>query len=695
MHGQQVELKKRNFQHSSSCMSKVRVCIKQNCEPLPESAFRNAISENYYSDKHFWFELNHAQTDALMSLFHPRLNKRSEMDFPKSSENGVWSSQRSQSSSDGCQIAPVRTSVDYADIGSEGIDLEEWPVVSQKGKEIPYRKGNSWEETGESSRKNKENSKSRASSHSSFGQSSEDTFTINSDDEKTAARELTKGKTSPILHGNGPESTGQVSILNYPITNMSNEDRVLEKLKQLAIHRQNSSKHPIPDLSTKGLNDNMNSHFGNDEEKSMDDKLRSDQASLKAEREIFVCGLRSVDTILADNLQNYLEQQDLSIVQMRQEITELRSCGKKTHAALGQMQQEITELRSCGKNTYDDSQHAEKFQVLEQRQTSMETEIQTLKEQVKRLEQLLEGREVNIALDELADISNHEEPKLPSIFLLGGYNGDQDLWLNTLDGYSPRTDTIKSLAPMPSVRSYAAATILDNSIYVFGGGNGSLWYNSVERYDQESDSWTTCPSMNLCRGSLAGASLDGKLFALGGGNGAEYFSDVEMFDRFLGSWISYGTMLQKRFALAGTVLGGALYALGGFDGRQYLKSVERFDPREGHWVQLEEMNWKRGSLSAAVLNEKLYAIGGFDGSKLLSSVEVFDPRAGSWLVVDNIASPRGYGATAVLEDSIYLIGGIAEGGYHQSVECYNDGSGWEVLYSTAVGKRSFLAAVVL
>jgi N-acetylneuraminic acid mutarotase len=125
-----------------------------------------------------------------------------------------------------------------------------------------------------------------------------------------------------------------------------------------------------------------------------------------------------------------------------------------------------------------------------------------------------------------------------------------------------------------------------------------------------------------------------------------------------------------------------------------LKSVERFDPCEPQWVQLEEMSAKRGGLSAAVLNEKLYAIGGFDGSKFLSSVEVFDPRAGSWLTVDSIASPRAYGDATVLGDSIYMIGGLGGIDYVDSVESYQDGVGWEVS-SQAIGKRSFLTAVVL
>ncbi len=43
--------------------------MRQPCSPLPEKVFKNAITDNYYKESHFYFELNHAQTNALISLF--------------------------------------------------------------------------------------------------------------------------------------------------------------------------------------------------------------------------------------------------------------------------------------------------------------------------------------------------------------------------------------------------------------------------------------------------------------------------------------------------------------------------------------------------------------------------------------------------------------------------------------------------
>lgn len=44
---------------------------KTPCEPLSETQFKTVIQGNYYSQKHFWFELDHAQANNLTLLFKP------------------------------------------------------------------------------------------------------------------------------------------------------------------------------------------------------------------------------------------------------------------------------------------------------------------------------------------------------------------------------------------------------------------------------------------------------------------------------------------------------------------------------------------------------------------------------------------------------------------------------------------------
>lgn len=46
----------------------VQTRVRLQCEPLSEDKFKPAIEDNYYSSHHFWFELDHFQTNKLMCL---------------------------------------------------------------------------------------------------------------------------------------------------------------------------------------------------------------------------------------------------------------------------------------------------------------------------------------------------------------------------------------------------------------------------------------------------------------------------------------------------------------------------------------------------------------------------------------------------------------------------------------------------
>ena len=52
--------------------NKVQIHVRLRCQPLPEEQFKSIIIDNYYSQNHFWFELDHAQTSKLMSLLSCR-----------------------------------------------------------------------------------------------------------------------------------------------------------------------------------------------------------------------------------------------------------------------------------------------------------------------------------------------------------------------------------------------------------------------------------------------------------------------------------------------------------------------------------------------------------------------------------------------------------------------------------------------
>ncbi|KAF9594703.1 hypothetical protein IFM89_034488 [Coptis chinensis] len=360
------------------------------------------------------------------------------------------------------------------------------------------------------------------------------------------------------------------------------------------------------------------------------------------------------------------------------------------HLVIAQLEQGIEGLKDLSQ------EQIQKTTVLEKKMAESELELCHVKGRLKLLESQLEiststcvtGTIAN-SFDEL-HLSGGDE----RIFLLGGYDGNT--WLSALDCYSPSHDTVSSLRPMITLRSHAAAAVLNGHIFIFGGGNGDMWYDTVESYSLSRNEWTPCPPLNVEKGNLAGATLHGKLFVIGGGNRSNCLSDVEMFDPFHPQWVPIQSMLEKRFAPASAVLNGAVYAVGGYDGRSYLKSAERFDPRAMSWQCIPSMNTSRGGHSLVSFKEKLYAIGGYDGIRTVPSVEVFDPRFGSWTYSVPMNEPRGYAGVVVIGESIYAIGGVQTGPkFVDTVERYQEHTGWLLNNSMAIGKRSFFSAVVM
>ncbi|KAF6152657.1 hypothetical protein GIB67_008094 [Kingdonia uniflora] len=49
--------------------AQVRVCPRKHCQPLSEKQFKPIIIANYHCSNRFWFELDHDQSAALISLF--------------------------------------------------------------------------------------------------------------------------------------------------------------------------------------------------------------------------------------------------------------------------------------------------------------------------------------------------------------------------------------------------------------------------------------------------------------------------------------------------------------------------------------------------------------------------------------------------------------------------------------------------
>ena len=96
--------------------------------------------------------------------------------------------------------------------------------------------------------------------------------------------------------------------------------------------------------------------------------------------------------------------------------------------------------------------------------------------------------------------------------------------------YDPIADKWRVANPIPSARSYLAAAVVEDRMYVLGGTNriDTLAENKI--YDIDADAWSTGRPMTVGRAGLAAAALSGRIYVIGGARlGDAYGSTNEIY----------------------------------------------------------------------------------------------------------------------------------------------------------------------
>jgi N-acetylneuraminic acid mutarotase len=106
------------------------------------------------------------------------------------------------------------------------------------------------------------------------------------------------------------------------------------------------------------------------------------------------------------------------------------------------------------------------------------------------------------------------------LYAVGGRN-NSSFTLNTLEVYDPATNRWERKADMPTGRSGIAAAVLRGCLYVLGGEGNSRVPSGVfsenEVYDVRTDSWRTVSPMPAPRHGIGAAVISGRIHIPGGG----------------------------------------------------------------------------------------------------------------------------------------------------------------------------------
>lgn len=186
------------------------------------------------------------------------------------------------------------------------------------------------------------------------------------------------------------------------------------------------------------------------------------------------------------------------------------------------------------------------------------------------------------------------------LFAIGGGNGIESFSdVEMLDLDIGRWICTRSMLQ----RRFAVAAVeLNGVLYATGGFDGSDYIKSAERFDIREHSWTQIASMNEKRGCHSLVTLNEKLYALGGFNGHSMVSSVEVYDPRMESWIIGEPMKRTRGYASAGVINESIYVIGGvLVDDKILDTVESYKEGCGWEEKTSRVLNKRCFQSAIVL----------------------------------------------------------------------------------------------
>ncbi|KAF5471488.1 hypothetical protein F2P56_008275 [Juglans regia] len=536
--------------------AQVQILVRKHCQPLPENQFKPIISDNYYTETHFWFELDHAQATRLMSLFAP-LAVAPSTSVPRNTAKWRAIFQAfplNDVVEKGEGFKPLTLEIKHSNHSSQKLDVayafdgynqiseahSDVKLVEQDEKEVIVMKL-------------KELARCREHQDLPTLRNVEDTAVMNGIqlEHKYFQREQTGAEDK---NEDNPQSSSECQSI---ITQLIQEVQELkafntEQTQKIGILEQKLMEAEMEILLLKDHRvmlepvSNPSDTLGNDTIIEAIDELHMDQSVSNPSEEL-------VNETVIDSLDELHLDPNESIYLIG---------GYDGESWLSSL------------NSYHPSQ-----------------------DMIKSLRPMSSVRSYSSA----AQLNGE-------LYVFGGGNGY--VWYDTVESYNPANDEWTLQPPLNQEKGSLAGATIDNKIFAIGGGNGMKSFSEVEMLDLDIGRWISTRSMLEKRFALAAAELNGVLYATGGYDGNDYLNSAERFDPREHSWTRIASMNTKRGSHSLVVFNEKLYALGGYDGNTMVPSVEIFDPRQGSWICGEPMVNPRGYSAAGVIKDSIYVIGG-------------------------------------------------------------------------------------
>lgn len=217
------------------------------------------------------------------------------------------------------------------------------------------------------------------------------------------------------------------------------------------------------------------------------------------------------------------------------------------------------------------------------------------------------------------------------IYVMGGGFKNTDgtfNFLTVVELLNPSNMTWKKGPPLIKRHDAPSAIVYEESIYLYGGHHpeatgGPLTdpaFSYSEKFNAKKEIWEEIPPLPTPRFSLGAAIVEDKIWVMGGGafkdNHFQNFDLIEIFDPKIGKWeVTTGQRLPWPSAgVSACTFKNKVYVFGGNDGNQISDRSAVYDPSANRWNELEPMPQPRAAASAVVLRDRIYLVGGRDAT---------------------------------------------------------------------------------
>jgi N-acetylneuraminic acid mutarotase len=150
----------------------------------------------------------------------------------------------------------------------------------------------------------------------------------------------------------------------------------------------------------------------------------------------------------------------------------------------------------------------------------------------------------------------------------------------------PKKEIWEEIDPLPTPRFSPAATIVDDQIWVMGGGafkdNRFQNFDLIEIYDPKSKKWMMSHRQRLPWPSagLSACNLKNSVYIFGGNDGNGISNRAAVYDSAVGKWDELEPMPEPRAAASAVAIENVIYLVGGRDasGKTPTRTLMAFFP---------------------------------------------------------------------------------------------------------------------